>query len=66
MTIHDQLLTKYDKHDHIHVENVQERHFLEIKKSNVKHHTGFGWGNQLNQLKPIKSIKNQLQLIKTK
>ena len=24
---------------------IQERHFLEIKKSNIKNHTGFGWGN---------------------
>ena len=23
---------------------IQERHFLEIKKSNAKNHTGLGWG----------------------
>ena len=28
--------------DNLHVENVQERHFLEIKKSNAKNHTGLG------------------------
>ena len=27
----------------IHVKKIQERHCLQIKKSNVKHHTGFGW-----------------------
>ena len=37
------MLIKYDENDKIHVENVQERHFLEIKKINVKNHTGFGW-----------------------
>ena len=38
---------------------IQERHFLEINKSNVKNHTGFGWGNQL---KPIKINENQLKI----
>ena len=27
----------------MHVETFQERHFLEIKKSNAKNHTGLGW-----------------------
>ena len=27
----------------MHVENFQERHFLEIKKSNAKNHTGLRW-----------------------
>ena len=34
--------------DNLHVEHFQERHFLEIKKSNAKNHTGLGgvghWG----------------------
>ena len=54
----DQILTKYDqiliiyvKNQSMHVKNIQERHFLEINKFNVKNNTGFGWGNQL---KPIK------------
>ena len=38
------MLTKYYKLDQIHVENFQERHFLEMKKSNAKNHTGLGWG----------------------
>ena len=29
----DQILTKYDKNDQIHVEIFQERHFLGIKKT---------------------------------
>ena len=44
LTICDQISTKYDKIDQIHVENVQERNFLEIKKTNAKNHTGLGWG----------------------
>ena len=28
----------------MHVEKIQERHFLEIKKSNAKKYTGFGVG----------------------
>jgi len=36
--------------DKMHIDKKLERHFLEIKNSNVKNHTGFGWGNQL---KPI-------------
>ena len=36
--------TKCDKYDQIHVGSFQERHFLEIKKSNAKNHTGLGWG----------------------
>ena len=55
LTKSDQILTIYVKNHSIHVENFQERHFLEIKKSNVKNHTGFGWGNQFNQLKSIKT-----------
>ena len=51
LTKYDQILTIYVKNHSIHVNKIQERHFLEIKKSNVKNHTGFGWGNQL---KPIK------------
>ena len=43
MAVCDQILPKYDKHDQIHVEQHQERHFLEIKKSNAKNHTGLGW-----------------------
>ena len=57
----DQILTKSDKiltinvkNHSIHVKKIQERHVLEIKKSNVKNHTGFGWENQL---KPFKSLK---------
>ena len=30
---YDQILTKYDKNDQIHIENIQERHFLGIKKT---------------------------------
>ena len=41
------ILTKYDKNDQIHVEKIQERHFLEIKKSNAKNHTGLGWWGAL-------------------
>ena len=43
---YDQILMKYDQNNKIHVENIQERHFLEIKKSNAKKYTGFGlWGD---------------------
>ena len=38
------IVTKYVKNQIIHVEKIQERHFLEIKKSNAKNHTGLGWG----------------------
>ena len=27
----------------MHVDNFQEHHFLEIKKSNAENHTGLGW-----------------------
>ena len=40
-TIHDEILTKYDKHDQMNVENIQERNCLEIKNVNVKNQTGF-------------------------
>ena len=43
LTKSDQILTIYVKNHAIHVENFQERHVLEIKKNNVKNHTGFGW-----------------------
>ena len=33
MIIYDNLLTKYDKNDKVHVDNFQARHFLEIKKT---------------------------------
>ena len=33
LTKYDQILTKYDKNDQIHVEQIQERHFLGIKKT---------------------------------
>ena len=42
--MYDHILIKYDKNYPIHVEKFQERHFLEIKKSNAKNHTGLGWG----------------------
>ena len=32
LTKYDKILTKYDKNDQIHVEKIQEHHFLEIKK----------------------------------
>ena len=32
MSTADQMLTKYDKKNPIHVENCQKRHFLEIEK----------------------------------
>ena len=48
LTKYDQILSKYDqistKHhqnNQIHVDFFQERHFLEIKKSNVKNQPGF-------------------------
>ena len=50
LTKSEQILLIYVKNHSIHVKKIQERHFLEIKKSNVKNLTGFGWGNQL---KPI-------------
>ena len=63
--IFDQILTKYDqlfiiyiKKHSIHVKQIQERHFLEIKKSNVNNHTGFRWGKQL---KPIDIILNKFK-----
>ena len=37
-------MTKSDKHDQIHVDNFQKRHFSEIKKINAKNLTGLGWG----------------------
>ena len=44
LTKSDQIFTIYVKNREIHVENVQEHHFLEIKKTNAKNHTGLGWG----------------------
>ena len=41
-TIHDPILMKYDKNEQMHVEQIQERHFLETNKSNAKNHTGLG------------------------
>ena len=43
-TIYDQILTEYDKNEQILVEKIKERHFLEMKKSNAKNHTGLGSG----------------------
>ena len=43
LTKSDQMLTMYVKNHEIHVKKIQERHFFEIKQSNVKNHTGFGW-----------------------
>ena len=47
--IFDQIFTNFDKiltisvkNHSIHVENFQECHFLNIKKTNVKNHPGFG------------------------
>ena len=37
--IYDLIFNKYDPNDKIYVGNVQERHFLEIKKSNAKKYT---------------------------
>ena len=34
----------YVKIHSMHVKKIQERQFLEIKKSNVKNQAGFGWG----------------------
>ena len=40
---YDNIFTKCDQDDQMHgVEQIQERHFLEIKKSNAKKYTGFG------------------------
>ena len=50
LIIYDKILTKYDKHDKIHVGNFQERHFLEIKKTNAKNHTGLGLGGGIGVL----------------
>ena len=44
LTKYNQMLTKYDSQEQIHVENFQERHFPEIKRSNAKNHAGLGWG----------------------
>ena len=44
LTKYDQMLIKYDQSNQIHVEIVQERHFLEITNPNAKNHTGLGWG----------------------
>ena len=32
LTKHEQIVTKYYQNDQIHVEKIQERHFLRIKK----------------------------------
>ena len=61
LTKSDQILIIYVKNHTIHVKQIQEHHFLEIKKSNVKNHTGSGWGNQL---KSIKINSNLLKSIK--
>ncbi len=55
----------YVKNHSIHVTKIQERNFFEIKKSNVKNHTGFGWGNQSNQLKSIKINYKSIKAIKS-
>ena len=61
LKIYDQTLTKYDKHDQIHVENVQERHFPEMKKSNAKNHTGLGWRGDIGVLLiPLTSTHSKL------
>jgi hypothetical protein len=41
-TIHDKILTKYDKNTYIHVDKFQERHFLRINKNNTKNIAGGG------------------------
>ena len=38
----DQIVTKYVEKNQMYVEIVQARHFLEIKNSNAKNHTGLG------------------------
>ena len=42
-TTYNQILTEYDKNEQMHVEQIQARHVLEIKKSNAKNHTWLGW-----------------------
>ena len=37
-------MNKYDPNEQIHVENFQERYFLQIKKSNARNNTGVGVG----------------------
>ena len=53
-------MIEYDKHDHIHVGNFQERHFLEIKTFNAKNHTGLGWGGGIGVLLIALLIANAL------
>ena len=54
------MLTEYDRNDQIHVGNFQERHFLEIKESNAKNHTGLGWGGALGYRGGYWGIEGQL------
>ena len=42
----DQILTEDDQNDQTHVENIQERDFLKMKKSNAKNYTGFRVGGE--------------------
>ena len=44
----------------IHVGKIQEHHFLEIKKSNAKNHTGLGWGGAIGVLLIALLIANAL------
>ncbi len=39
---YDLIASKYDQNDQTHVDFLQERHFLEIKKSNANNDTGWG------------------------
>ena len=42
--IYGQMLTKHDRNAQIHVEQIQERHFLRIKKAKAKNISkGLGW-----------------------
>ena len=47
-TIFDQILTKYNKNEQIHVESIQECQLLKMRNYNSKNHTGLGtvgsWG----------------------
>ena len=58
--MYDKILTEYDKNDKIHAEIVQKRHFLEIKKSNAKNHTGLGWWGGIGVLLIALLIANAL------
>ena len=39
-----QITTKFDKDDQMHVEQLQEGHFLRVKKNQRHHYTGLGVG----------------------